>query len=287
MKRRKFIKTSGVAAAGISGVGVLTGTAAAASVPMVSTRGHFDDSAQLVWPHTQYDYRADDIFGSLADDDMTLMVHGWRSSPSEAVEKAEKADSALTSQGYDGTVVGYSWDSDKGGGGDLGWGEAKTIAHKNGKKLANVINYLKESNGCAVHLITHSLGVQVGLHALMNLRNWDGWQANGRQIESAHFLGAAQHNDSVTPAWDYYRYDAIEYETGVTYNYHSQEDDILEWVFNTWEFGAALGETGATDGYATPSNYWDIDVTPSVGDDHRGYLDNIGGTVEYHMDYSH
>lgn len=287
MRRRTFITASASTAATIGVVGQLSGSAAAASVPMVSTRDHFDDDGNLVSSHTPYDYSADDIFGSLADDDMTLMVHGWRSSPSEAVEKAEKADTVLSDHGYDGTVVGYSWDSDKGGGADLGWGEAKTIAHKNGKKLANVMNYMKESNDCDLHLITHSLGVQVAFYALMNLRNWDGWQDNDRQVQSVHFLGAAQHDDSVTPLWGPYRFDAIQYETGITYNYHSQEDDILEWIFQNWEFEEALGETGAEEGEPTPDNYFDVDVTTYVGDDHRAYLDSVGGIVEYHMDYSH
>lgn len=285
MQRRAFLRTGGIAAASIGGVGLLTGSATAAGVPMVSTRDHFDDDGKLTAGHTPYDYEADDIFGSLADDDMTLMVHGWRSSPDEAVEKAEKADAVLTGQGYDGTVVGYSWDSDKGGGVDQGWGEAKTIAHKNGKKLANVLNYIKESNGSDLHLVTHSLGVQVALYALMNLRNWDGWQDNDRRLQSVHFLGAAQHDESVTPEWGYHRYNGIRYETGVTYNYHSRDDDVLEWIFKTWEVGAALGEIGADS--PTPDNYWDVDVTTYVGDDHRAYLDSVGGIVEYHMDNSH
>lgn len=84
-------------------------------------------------------------------------------------------------------VVGFTWDSDKGGGVDSGWNEAVGIARQNGPKLAQWIADHNDRGGAPVRIIGHSLGARVTAEALSNLR------ARGRfnAVESVTLLGGA------------------------------------------------------------------------------------------------
>ncbi|WP_254543733.1 DUF726 domain-containing protein [Halomarina pelagica] len=288
--RRQFVRRATAATAGALTLGALGSPAAAATyVPVVSTREHFDDSATLTSGHTATDYDTDGTVPGVdvgCVDDLLVFVHGWdkKSSESEAEaaaeEKFEHADARLDAEGYWGTVVGYSWDNDKGGGVDYGWAESKEIATKNGPKLANFLTDYASACGGTIRLACHSLGARVTFSALQTL---DGW-GYADLVESVHVLGGAVDNERPTLEHGD-GYDAVANVTRATFNYYSGEDDVLEWVYNSFEFDQALGETGAESGNAVPGNYTDFDATGQVGDDHSGYLDALTDEMVYHMRY--
>nr|WP_049998595.1 alpha/beta hydrolase [Halococcus sediminicola] len=286
MKRRQFITRAGSTAFGIATVGATANTVTASrTVPLVSTREHFTDGGDLAAGRTATGY---DTNGNVPGidtacaDDLTVFVHGWNKNgddpEAEALAKFHEADTALGEAGYTGTLVGYTWDSDKGGGVDFGWGEAQAVAQSNGPKLANfVLDYARNCSG-TLRFISHSLGAQVVFSALRTLNADSTWDANGYKLASVHLLGAAQDNEAPTTEWRD-TYEALLYETELTFNYYSQEDDVLAWVYNTIEFDQALGETGAESGNTTPGNYSDYDATSQVGSNHSGYVSSLADEV--------
>ena len=75
----------------------------------------------------------------------------------------------------------------------------------------------------------------------------------------------------------------VSFSFARSYNFHSEEDDTLEWIYNSYEWDQALGETGKESGNTAPSNYGDLDVTSQVGDDHSSYLQHCSDEIVYHM----
>jgi hypothetical protein len=293
-RRRQFLGQIGSVATGLAGLNVLSSPVEGATyVPVISTRGHFNDSAQLTSGHTPTGYDTDGTVPGVDTScagDLLVFIHGWTKSGTDseaarsAEEKFEHADASLDGAGYSGTVAGYSWDNNKGGGFDLGWGEAKTIAQKNGSKLAQFCLDYKYLCGGTLRLASHSLGAQVLFSALRSLDASSYWSDHGYRIESAHLFGAATDNETPTRE-DIDSYNAVINTTRATFNYYSQEDDILTWIYNTYEFDQALGETGAEDGNTPAPNYTDFNATAQVGNNHSGYLNATADEAVYHMNY--
>ncbi|WP_132057481.1 alpha/beta hydrolase [Halorussus amylolyticus] len=292
LNRRQFLKHSVTTTAGAVALASATGTAAASDVPLLSTRDHFDDDANLVSGEGTFSY---DTSGGVPGvdtgcvGDVTVFAHGWDKKSGDddaeqgAHDKISLAESQLTANGYGGTVVGYTWDSDKGGGIDYGWGTAKEIAQQNGAKLAQfAVDFKQQCPNAQLRFVCHSLGAQVVLSALRSLDASSWWNDQGHDVYSTHFLGAAQDNEAPTTEW-MDTYDAISNQTTAAFNYHSHDDDVLSWVYNTIEFDQALGETGYESGNTPAPNYVENDVTSEVGTDHSGYLDNVSGDVVAHM----
>lgn len=178
-------------------------------------------------------------------------------------------------------MVGYTWDSDTGN----DWEAGESIAQGNGHALAHALVQIKGScPSYPVRVVIHSLGAQVLLKALREVDGWSRWEDPGFEVTSTHFLGAAQDNEAPTFEWPETAY-AIREETTATFNYVSEEDDTLEWIYNTYEFDQALGATGAESGNDTPCNYHDYDATSQVGDCHSCYLDTLGDEMVYHMNH--
>ena len=76
---------------------------------------------------------------------------------------------------------------------------------------------------------SHSLGAGVTFAALEELA-----ASGGPMVGSVHLLGAAVDNERLTdeePA----SYAVVQDRTGGTYNYHSRDDDVLEWTYSTFE----------------------------------------------------
>jgi len=264
--------------------------AAASDVPLVSTRGHFDDDGNLKSGYGTFEYdTSGDVPGvdTGCVSDLTVFIHGWdknSDNPEQAAhDKISQAQSELTAAGYAGTVVGYTWDNDVGGGVDYGWGEAQTVAQKNGVKLAQfLVDYKYQCPNSTVRLVSHSLGAQVLLSSLRSL-NGSWFTDNGYEVYSTHLLGAAQDNEAPTKE-SIDTYEAIRDVVTGAFNYHSHEDDVLQWVYNTIEFDQALGETGYEEGNTPAPNYTEFDGTSQVGDDHSGYLTNLSDEVVTHME---
>ncbi|WP_129115263.1 alpha/beta hydrolase [Halegenticoccus tardaugens] len=289
LHRRRFIKAAGASLTGLAGLAA-TETVAAADVPLISTREHFDDDANLTAGNTATNY---DTTGNVPGvdvgcvGDLAVFVHGWDKKSDDpdtaAEEKIDEANRELTAAGYGGSVVGYTWDSDKGGGADYGWSEAKQIAQANGPKLAQfALDFKYYCPDRSLRLVCHSLGAQVVFSALRVLDGTPDWNDGGYRIDTIHPFGAATDNEVPTDA-NPETFDAIATEVGRAHNYHSEEDDVLQWIYSTIEFDRALGQTGAESGRETPWNYADHDVTDEVGDDHSGYLSSISPLIVSHM----
>ncbi|WP_135851677.1 twin-arginine translocation signal domain-containing protein [Halorussus salinus] len=291
VNRRTFLKRSAVATTGAAALVGSSGSAAAYDVPLVSTRDHYSGTS-LVSGETQYSYDTNGLVPGVDTGcvgDLTVFIHGWDKKSSEsdaeqaARDKIQLARDELTAAGYGGQVVGYTWDNDVGGGVDFGWGEAQTVAQKNGVKLAQfLVDYKYQCPNSTVRLVSHSLGAQVLLSSLRSL-NGSWFTDNGYEVYSTHLLGAAQDNEAPTQE-SIDTYNAIRDVVTGAFNYHSHEDDVLQWVYNTIEFDQALGETGYEEGNTPAPNYTEFDGTSQVGDDHSGYLTNLSDEVVYHME---
>ncbi|MFD1512214.1 hypothetical protein [Halomarina rubra] len=293
ISRRRFVRRTATVAAGATLLGSVGGTASAATVPpYVSTRGHFDGDANLTAGHGTFDYdtvgTVPGIDGACASD-LLVFVHGWKKKGDDADaeqaarEKFAHAKSTLEADGYWGTTIGYSWDNNEGSGWDSGWGTAQDIAVQNGSKLAQFLLDYKYYCGGTVRVACHSLGAEVTFSALEALDASSYWDDQGWRVESVHVLGGAVDNERPTLEHGdgYY---AVANETRATFNYYSEDDNVLSTAYNTIEFDQALGETGKESGNTAPRNYTDYDATAQVGSDHSGYLDNCTDEMVYHMD---
>ncbi len=291
VNRRRFLKQTGITATGLATLGMGTANAERYGIPIVSTRGHFNDDGNLVSGESQTSYdTTGDVPGvdTSCVNDLTVFIHGWHKkgdNPDQgAKDKFLSAKSNLDGAGYDGTVIGYSWDNDvDSGSADFGWGTAQTVAQKNGVKLAQFAVDLKYNcPNTTLRFAGHSLGAQVLLSSLRSLDVTTWWDNQGHNVYSTHILGGATDNEKPTQeALD--TYNAITNETTAMFNYHSHDDSVLSWVYNTIEFDQALGETGYESGNTPAPNYNEFDVTSQVGSDHSGYLDNLGDEIVYHM----
>ena len=274
LTRRRFI---GGAGATLLGTGVLSNAGAAQEgVPAVTTFDHFDDDAELTDGNTETNYETSgDVPGTDTDSvsDLLVFVHGWRQDETDEEareanrEKFEEAETELGGSGYDGTVIGYEWDAHRGDSLDFGWADAKEIADRNGSKLAQFIREYHEGepNG-DLRIMSHSLGTRV-LFAC--LRELDGERRRDLDITTIHPYGAAVDDDAPTTA-DEATHDAIENRVKAAHNYHSREDEVLKWAYETREVGRALGRHGVDEDHEAPTNYSDYDVTDEVGSDHSG-----------------
>jgi hypothetical protein len=291
MERRQFLTTAGAAfTATVTGAAVVGSESAAAATvpPYVTTREQFDDDGELKPGYTATEY---DTVGTIPGfdgyaGDVTVMIHGWSKSGDDpeaaARDRFAKTKTRLENAGYDGEVIGFSWDNDVGGGLDFGWSEAQKAAQANGLKLAQFAYDWQSSGNGDVRFTSHSLGAQVLFSALRTLDGSSLWNGAGYEVRTVHPFGAATDNETPTDE-DGDTYDAVANQVAAAHNYHSEADDVLQWVYNTVEFDQALGETGAEAGNSVPSNYSDHDRTDSVGDDHGTYLEHIAPQLVGHM----
>ncbi|WP_227376033.1 hypothetical protein [Haladaptatus halobius] len=291
VNRRRFLERTGVAATGLATLGIGTANAERYGIPIVSTRGHYNDDGSLAAGETQTSYdTTGDVPGvdTSCVNDLTVFIHGWHKKgdnpEQDAKDKFLDAKNTLANAGYGGTLVGYSWDNDAGSGdADYGWGTAQTVAQENGQKLAQfAVDFKYYCPNATLRFASHSLGAQVLLSSLRSLDVTSWWDNQGHQVYSTHILGGATDNEKPTQESSNTYY-AIANETAATFNYHSHEDDVLQWIYNSYEFDQALGETGYESGNTPAPNYNEFDATSQVGHDHSGYLDHLGDEIVYHM----
>lgn len=290
MQRRQFLATTGATLAGTAVVGSATATAARTVPPYITTRGQFDqDTGELNSGYTTTEYDTVDTipgFGGTSSSDLTVMIHGWskNNDDPEAAARDRFADTKyyLEQAGYTGDVIGYSWDNDAGDGVDYGWSEAQVAAQGNGPKLAQFAYDWKQATGGNIRFTSHSLGAQVLFSAIRSVDDRADWNDAGHQIRTVHPFGAATDNE--VPTYENEEtYYATYYQVGQAHNYYNEADDVLQWVYNSFEWDQALGETGAESGNYIPPNYTDYDRTDSVGDEHGTYLEHIAPQLVSHM----
>lgn len=290
LNRRQLIVRGGAVIVGSS---VLGGTVAAQSgaIPRVSTFDHFDDDANLIGGNTETNYETSgDVPGidTPPVDDLAVLVHRWR--PTQGDEQARtdnretfaEADRELGESGYDGTVIGYEWDSHRGNSLGFGWADANRIAERNGPKLARfAIDYRAQRPDSRLRIMSHSLGTVVLFRCLEILDEHAEWRLHD-EITTVHPFGAAVDHDRPTTARPD-THGAIERQVGATHNYHSRRDSILRAAYEPRELALALGRHGADPDHETPTNYTDHDVTSSVGIDNGAYLNSASDLMASHM----
>jgi hypothetical protein len=273
VSRRGFIRSTTVAAVGSAGLLASSGAASAASgFPRVSTRGHFDDDADLASGESRYSYDVAGDWSGYDGGELALFVHGWRNGPSDAIAGAEAYRNALEANGFDGFTALFTWDSDMGDSVDLGWSDAKDIADGNGPKLAKFV--VDGRAGGPVRPIGHSLGARVMIRTCESVER-DFGAANA--IDSGALIGGAVQDDDVSLDagwWDAEYGDHIEYACGQFDNYYNDGDGVLNWIYATREWDTAVGAEGI-EGPA-PANYEDHDVSDQVSGHSDYYKPDVG-----------
>lgn len=281
MLRRDFCKTAAVGAAcvAVASASTLGGTASAhpGTIPVVTTRGHFDVSwswsfwndgfyeDELVDGHSKYDYGIDGRIPVSADE-LVVLVHGWSNDPFEAAAVFETMSDNLRAAGFRGPMVGFSYDASV----DFQqiwqvgkWWAHYDVAQRNGPKLAHFIYDLPDDQ--TVRLVGHSLGAQPMLNALVTLNRVP------TVVDSVSMLGGATGDGSVSTHGAYGEY--IQRNTREFHNYYMDDDLVLDGAFAIAELDQAAGEEGC-DG-PEPWNYEDHDVGDTV-DSHSGYYKRTG-----------
>lgn len=244
--------------------------------PRATTRGHYSvervdeptlDASSLLplrFVDDIYDVTLDDeetatsydTAGGLDDvidespDETVVFVHGWLANDRASLGRMSMMRYSLRENGYDGAVVGFTWDSDEVA---HRWKLGRRISERNGPKLAQFVYDYREQTGSKVRLVSNSLGARVVLEAARSLYLSDVHDA----VDSISMMGAAVDADSV--ALDGRYGEALRNSVGETHNYWIQHDGILNQQYRLIELTGALGGTGA-DG-ETPDSYHDHRVS--------------------------
>ncbi|HET9808027.1 MAG TPA: alpha/beta hydrolase [Nitrososphaeraceae archaeon] len=218
------------------------------SIPIVSTRSHFDHFGNPIPNKPSYEPFPFDFQTLGCPQEAVIYIHGvWTAKDKvgedtkgmfeSAPEVFERAKLSLENNGYTFPVIGFSWDSDTPIS-PQGWDYAKIIAKENGPKLAKFIIDLKEKcTQTKIRLIAHSLGARVVLSSLDSLNKNQIWNASNFKITSVDLMGAAVDDDEVSKnAADVVDSSgikaaygkAIEEEVLSFYNLFDSDDDALE-----------------------------------------------------------
>ncbi|WP_256391121.1 DUF726 domain-containing protein [Natronoarchaeum rubrum] len=273
MQRRTFCKLAG---AGVIGAAISPASVQAAeTVPLVTTRGHFDIEWGSVVRDDRYGPREYGTNGAVPGidtgncaGDLTVFVHGYKTKNGEAPETTSDAAGSLATSGYGGTTIGYTWDADN----PLwDWWETTEIARKNGAKLAQfTVDYLDACPDATVRYVGYSLGAQVVLSAARSLSAWGA----GRTVDALTLLGAAADDQSASTSGRYGP--ALGEVVGRVDNYWNEDDGVLNWAYGSAEWDGALGSNGVEG--TPPANYRDHDV--SYVPDHFSYYDAAEGCID-------
>jgi pimeloyl-ACP methyl ester carboxylesterase len=185
------------------------------SIPMVSTRGHFDlNTGELLPGHNFTDYTATNVPGlqvGSCPKELVIFVHGiWVdgrfgvNALENFTEMLDRINMSLAHNDYRFPVVGFSWDSNTTISPDgSGWNIGKLLAKDNGPKLAQfVLDYMntceEHNQDTKVRLVGHSMGARVILSSLQSLDTNQEWNRGHFKIASVHLLGAAVDNEEVS-----------------------------------------------------------------------------------------
>jgi len=231
-------------------------------VPRISTRGFYDLSTGKTKNKRSYDLYPKKFFDNLYDiREITIMIHGLRNNKSGALVKFMIAQYRLQQLGYMHPVIGFSYDSNTIGVQYKSHEQHATdvgiiIAKKNGKNLANFLVDIKRKYPMIkIRLIGHSLGSQVILSTLQNLKN-------KQLVEAVYVFGASIPSDSA----NLNKYGAIIKKTihQKFVNYYSQFDNVLKYSFEQGLIPEPIGYSGAIG--KTVAKYAQKHVRP---DNHR------------------
>lgn len=256
-------------------------------IPIASTRGHVHDG-ELDPSHGATDYSAGPGIPGLREapaKDILVVVHGLNNDETKAANRFALARESLRSNGYEGVVIGWSWDgsTNKDPFGATGYRTAKKNAVANGPKLARFITDLAGANPDArVRLLGYSMGARVVAEALRSL---DLEERSTVRVATVHLVGAALDNEELEVGERYG--EAVERRARALYNYFSPLDDKLGGFFPLRDADRALGQTDIENPERAPKNYRSRDVSHELkatdgqgrvnlngklGANHSGYL---------------
>lgn len=275
MNRRTYCKMMAAGAVGSVTLGGEAAATASSSVPLVSTRGHFDISwgeEHLTDGNTETNYETNGKIPGLdtdsSPDELVLFIHGYNAPPEKAITFVEETTAALRANGYDQPVAGFTWDSEAGS--FLEWWPITDIAERNGKKLANFITDFKQQNpDTDLRLVPFSLGARTALEACVALEEQDATDL----ITTMSILGGATDDESIDVGTDYAH--GVEAATVQTDNFFNEDDPLLTKEYVIAEFSQAVGAVGAEGD--TVQNYTDHDVTYVEG--HEEYFVKDVGAI--------
>jgi len=267
-------------------------------LPFVTTRSHLL-LGKLTPGHTRYDYAAVGNIPGMSPapeipEDIVIIIHGFNNPPEKALYMIALAQKTLEYNGFDGAVIGFSWDADTQydpiSATGFHSGSRNTVA--NGPKLARfIIDYKERTNGARVHIMGYSLGARLALEVVKALDEDPAFADTHWKVDSVHLAGAAVDNEEVEVGKRYG--EAIERRAGILVNYYSHKDNILGALFPIKEYDRALGETDIEHREKKPFNYLSMDAEKElltfdskgnprigeVGDNHMtclGYIDADG-----------
>lgn len=280
--RRRVLRGVAGATTGLATLGAMSSPAAAGDkgddcdpdgdVPRIDTSDHYDTtwygSVYLTDGNSEDNYDTEN--GDLPDepDELLVHVHGWNNNEKCGADGIESVADAYDDADYDHEVTGLTWDS------DYSWWDAKEIAEKNAPKLANFLtDYAEDNPDTVIRLQAHSLGARLVAETLLELDEDD----EDDIVTTVVFLAGAIDNESVAVDGTYG--EAIENVTHHTENFWMEDDDVLEWAYETIEFSSAIGNEGV-DGEA-PDNYTDTEIEKDLG--HSDVYDD-GDVVEQVID---
>jgi len=263
--RRHVLKGIGGASAGLVTAGAMSSPAAAGKdgdcdpdgdPARIDTSDHYDTtwygSVYLTDGHAEDGY--DEVGGDLPDepDELVVHVHGWQNDEECGIASIQTASSTYDDAEYDHPVTGLTWDS------SYAWWNAKEIAEKNADKLANFLtDYAEKNSDTVIRVQSHSLGARVLAETLLVLDEND----EDEVVSSAIFMGGAVNDESVSLDGKYG--EAIENVTHHAENFWMEDDDVLEWAYETYEWSSAVGNAGCEG--EQPANYTDHEITKDIG----------------------
>jgi hypothetical protein len=203
------------------------------------------------------------------DGDLVCYVHGFlgegrlESVPASGAHQAEALRVALEAEFADRSaeppqVVAVMWGS------STEWNRAKRRTRRAGRTFAAWLDANRDAYD-SVTIIGHSLGGRLTLWTLDALED--------TTVDTVALLGAALPTDAVCTQFR----DAVESRvTGTVYNYYSERDYAVCYVYRLLEGHPGLGCRGSDcvggpgDAGRCPENFVDVDVTDAVAG-HRDY----------------
>ena len=211
---------------------------------------------------------------------IVIYVHGFQNTEDDANSNFMQAETALMAQGYEGTVIGFSWDSDVG---SLDFDTAREAANLNGKVLAGVIKRMKQRcPDMKINLMSHSLGARVILTAL----------ECGGCADTVQLIAPAVDNEVLQEDEEFGADEITENAGDDLKIWYNDEDDILGGTYPLEEGDSALGSAGTEDADCLPDGASQCNAEPKMKksainggkspnpdspntdaeDDHSGYL---------------
>jgi hypothetical protein len=243
----------------------------------ISTRGHFNYLAigELTPKNNSTDYlyyndvgenksRTQNEIMCPSQKEIAIYVHGAWTNKASANEQFNRTAISLATNNYAIPLIGFSWDSNTPFNED-GWKTAKTIAEKNGLKLARfIMDFKNECQDTDIRIIAHSLGAAVVNSTLISLSNSQEWNTtnNDFNITSVHLLGAAIDRSAIASNTTFGK--AIEKVVGNFYNLRNPEDNMLEYAYKYVENDYALGLLGIQHSLPLPRDYIERQVDSEI-----------------------